>query len=48
MYNFRLILGIAALGIIGILVINSAAEGYAQKQLYGFIAGIVIMFVIFD
>ena len=46
MYNFRLVFCIFALGIIGILVINSAAEGYARKQMYGFIAGLIMMFVI--
>ncbi len=46
MYNFRLVLCIFALGVIGILVIHSAAEGYARKQIYGFIAGLIMMFVI--
>ena len=43
MYNFRLILAIMALGTIGILVIHSAADGYAEKQLYGFAGGLILM-----
>ena len=39
MYDFRLILYVWVLSIIGILVINSAADGFAVKQLMGFIGG---------
>ena len=46
MLNFRLILGVLILGLAGILVIHSAAEGFYQKQLYGYVAGIILMFVI--
>lgn len=37
MYNFRLVLYVWVLSIIGILVINSAADGFAAKQLIGFV-----------
>lgn len=43
MYDFRLILYVWVLSIIGILVINSAADGFAVKQLMGFIGGSVVM-----
>ena len=46
MYNFRLILAVLALGTIGVLVIHSAADGYAQKQMYGFAGGLIMMFII--
>lgn len=45
MYDFRLIIYVWILGIIGVLVINSAADGYATKQLIGFIGGSVAMII---
>lgn len=45
MYDFRLIIYVWILGIIGVLVINSAADGYATKQLIGFIGGAVAMII---
>ena len=45
MYNFRLVLYEWVLSIIGILVINSAADGFAAKQLIGFVGGSVVMII---
>lgn len=45
MYDFRLIIYVWILGIIGVLVINSGADGYATKQLIGFIGGAVAMII---
>lgn len=45
MYDFRLIIYVWILGIIGVLVINSAADGYATKQLIGFIGGSAAMII---
>ena len=45
MYNFRLVLYVWVLSIIGILVINSAADGFAVKQLIGFVGGSVVMII---
>ena len=45
MYNFRLVLYVWVLSIIGILVINSAADGFAAKQLIGFVGGSVVMII---
>ena len=44
MYNFRLVLYVWVLSIIGILVINSAADGFAAIQLLGFVGGSVVLF----
>lgn len=46
MLNFRLIISVLILGLMGILVIHSAAEGFYQKQIYGYAAGIVIMIIL--
>ncbi len=43
MYNYRLLIYVMILGILGIMVINSAADGYARKQLIGFVGGGIIM-----
>ncbi len=45
MYNIRLLIYVLALGCIGILVINSAADGFARKQMIGFIGGYIIMLI---
>lgn len=45
MYDFRLILYVWVLGIIGILVINSAADGFATKQMLGFVGGSCAMII---
>ncbi|MGN0204894.1 MAG: FtsW/RodA/SpoVE family cell cycle protein [Coprococcus sp.] len=45
MYDFRLVIYVWVLGIIGVLVINSAADGFAAKQLIGFIGGSVVMII---
>lgn len=45
-YNFRLILWVLALSILGILIIGSARESSQQKQIYGLILGITAMIII--
>lgn len=45
-YNFRLILWVLALSVLGILIIGSAKESYQQKQIYGLILGITAMVVV--
>ena len=45
-YNFRLIAYVVILCIIGILVIGSAKESVQNKQIYGFIAGLIIMVIV--
>jgi rod shape determining protein RodA len=45
-YNFRLILWVLALSVLGILIIGSAKESYQQKQLYGLILGVVLMVIV--
>ncbi len=45
-YDFKLILMLVALTVIGILVIGSANETYQSKQIVGFIAGLFLMVVI--
>ena len=42
-YNIRLVLIVLALSIIGVLTINSAADGFASKQLLGIGVGVVLM-----
>ena len=44
--NIKLIVGILALTIIGILVIGSANEEYQSKQIVGMIVGIIVMGVV--
>ncbi len=46
-YDFRLIIWAVALSIIGVLVINSAADGYARRQFIGLL-GAGIAMVIFS
>lgn len=45
MYDFRLVIYVLALGLIGVLVINSAADGYVNKQIIGYVGGTVVMIV---
>ncbi|MCD8397672.1 MAG: rod shape-determining protein RodA [Lachnospiraceae bacterium] len=45
-YNFRLILWVAILSVLGILVVGSADSDYMTKQILGFVLGIVLMVVI--
>ncbi len=45
-YNFRLVLWVTALSIVGILVVGSAEPSYMTRQLGGFILGIVLMVAI--
>ncbi len=42
-FRFLLILYVVVLNIIGIMVIGSAAPSLQRKQLYGFIAGLILM-----
>jgi len=46
MYNFRLIAYCIAISIIGVLVINSAAEGFVNKQIIGLTGGLIGMLII--
>ncbi len=45
-YNFRLILYVAALNVLGIMVIGSARESVQGKQIMGLVMGLVIMVMI--
>ncbi|MCC8104295.1 MAG: FtsW/RodA/SpoVE family cell cycle protein [Clostridiales bacterium] len=45
-YNFRLILWVSILSILGILVVGSADSEYMTKQILGFVLGIALMIVI--
>ena len=45
MYDFRLLIYVWVLSIIGVLVINSAADGYATKQAIGVIGGSFAMII---
>ncbi len=42
-YDFKLVLVVIALCILGILTINSAADGFTRKQILGLGAGLVVM-----
>ena len=42
-YNFRLVFFVAALTVIGILVIGSARESVQNKQVLGFVLGMIVM-----
>ncbi len=46
MYSIRLVLYVIALGTIGVLVINSAADGFARKQLMGLAGGLILMVIL--
>lgn len=45
-YNWRLLLLVLAATIFGVFVIESAANGYARKQLLGVIVGFVVLIVV--
>lgn len=45
MYDFRLLIYVWILSIIGVLVINSAADGFATKQMIGVVGGSVMMII---
>ncbi len=45
-YNFRLIIMLIAISVIGVLVVGSAQEDLQQKQLMGMLLGIFLMIVI--
>ncbi|MCD7744349.1 MAG: FtsW/RodA/SpoVE family cell cycle protein [Lachnospiraceae bacterium] len=45
-YNFRLVLWVTALSVLGILVVGSAEQSYMSRQLFGFVLGMVLMIVI--
>lgn len=45
-YRFLLILYLCALTIIGILVIGSAKESVQNKQIFGFVAGLIVMLAV--
>ena len=49
-YDFKLIVFVTALAIIGIYAVSSANESYHSKQLFGVIAGtlLMILFSLFD
>ena len=49
-YDFRLIVYLIAITVIGILVIGSAEEGYRSKQVMGFIVGLffLVLLSLFD
>ncbi len=42
-YNFRLVLWVCALSVMGILIVGSAEPSYMSKQAWGFVLGIVLM-----
>ncbi len=45
-YHFRLVAEVLILSIIGVLVIGSAADGYAAKQIFGLFIGIGAMIIV--
>ncbi|MCC8137324.1 MAG: FtsW/RodA/SpoVE family cell cycle protein [Clostridiales bacterium] len=45
-YNFRLILWVTVLSVLGILVVGSAEPSYMSKQTLGLVLGLVLMIVI--
>ena len=45
-YRFRLILWVAALAVLGILIIGSANSDYQIRQIQGLILGIAVMVVV--
>ena len=45
-YDFRLIVYMIAITVVGILVIGSAEEGYRSRQLMGFIVGLFFMILL--
>ncbi|MCC8066451.1 MAG: FtsW/RodA/SpoVE family cell cycle protein [Clostridiales bacterium] len=45
-YNFRLVLWVSALSVLGILVVGSAESDYMSKQIFGFVLGLLLMIII--
>ena len=45
-YNWRLLLLVIAATTLGLFVIESAADGYARKQLLGMIAGLIALVIV--
>jgi len=45
-YNWRLLLLVIAATVLGLFVIESAAEGYAKKQLLGMIVGLIGLIIV--
>ncbi len=45
-YNFRLVLWVLALSVLGILVIGSANESYQMRQIWGLAGGMALMVVV--
>ncbi|MBR3040604.1 MAG: FtsW/RodA/SpoVE family cell cycle protein [Lachnospiraceae bacterium] len=45
-YNFRLILMLIAITVIGILAVGSAQKSYQSKQFWGFVVGFIVMIII--
>ncbi len=42
-YNFRLVIFVIALGLIGYLAVSSAQESLSQRQMFGIILGVLLM-----
>ena len=45
-YNWRLLLLVMAATTLGLFVIESAADGYARKQLLGMIVGLIALVIV--
>ncbi len=45
-YNFRLVLWVTVLSVLGILVVGSAESSYMSKQIMGLVLGLVLMAII--
>lgn len=45
-YNYRLVIYLAALGMLGVLLVGSAWQPYERRQLLGFIGGMIVMFIV--
>ena len=44
-YNFRLIVFVIALSIIGYFAVGSAKEAYEQKQMFGIALGVIVAII---
>ncbi len=45
-YNYRLVIYLAALGMLGVLLVGSAWQPYERRQLLGFVGGMIVMFIV--
>ncbi len=45
-YNFRLVLWVVLLSVLGIFVVGSAESSYMSKQTWGFVLGVVLMLAV--